>query len=143
MSQLYYEDVAVGAEIPGFERQITLRDNVMYCAAYRDFTELHYNPEFAAARGFAGPVVPGLLESALLTKLLTDWVTPEGWVRRIKATYRRPLLAGETIVCKGKVSAKKVEGGEHLVECEVWAENAEGQTIAPATAMIVLPSRSG
>lgn len=143
MSQLYYEDVRVGAEIPGFEKALTLRDNVMYCAAYRDFNELHYDPAVAAARGFAGPVVPGLLESALLTKLLTDWVTPEGWVRRLKATYRRPLIAGETIVCKAKVSAKKIEGGEHLVDCEVWAENAEGLVIAPGTATIVLPSRPG
>jgi acyl dehydratase len=142
MAQIYYEDVQVDAEIPGFRRELKLRDLVMYCAAYRDFNELHYDPAVATARGFAGPVVPGLLESALLTKVLTDWIGPEGWVRRIKATYRRSQLAGETIICKGKVTAKRTEAGQHLVECDVWAENASGERTTPATALIVLPSRA-
>jgi acyl dehydratase len=142
MSQLFFEDVSADQEIPGFEKRLTLRDMVLYCAGYRDFNELHYDPSVSAARGFAGPVVPGLLSSALLTKVLTDWITPEGTVRRFKATYRRPQLAGETIICKGKVTRKRVEAGKHLVECEIWAENSEGQVATPGTALIELPSRS-
>jgi len=142
MSQIYFEDVTVNDEIPGCEKRLTLRDLVMYCAAYRDFNELHYDPTVAASRGFGGPVVPGLLTSALMAKLLTDWITPEGTLRKIKATYRRSQLAGETVICKGKVTARRVEGDDHLVECEIWTENPEGQVMTPGTALVSLPPRS-
>ena len=43
---------------------------------------------------------------------------------------------------KGKVSKKRVEKGEHLVDCEVWSENQNGEITAPARGTVVLPSRT-
>lgn len=141
--QLYFEDLHEGMDIPGLTRETSLQTMVMYCGAYEDFAGLHYDPEYAKAAGFDRPVVPGLFTSALLTRILTDWVSPGGRVRRIRTSYRRPQLAGDTIVCKGRVSALRTEGDEHLAEVEVWAESPDGQMTTPGTALIVLPSRAG
>ena len=138
--QIYYEDVTEGMTIPALEKVVTSRSLVMYCAAYEDFAEIHHDKDAAQQAGFPGTVVPGLFTSAFLAQMLTDWITPEGGIRRLQANYRRPHFAGETIVCKGRVTAMRVEDGERLVECEVWVENAEGETSTTGSAVVVLPS---
>ncbi len=127
--------------LPRATKKLRLRDLVMYCGAFRDFDELHYDRDVAMARGFSGPVVPGLLTTALLTKVLTDWIGPEGIVKRVNAKYRRAHVAGETLTLLGEVTAKRIEDGEHLVECSIWAENGEGEITTPGTAVLVLPPR--
>jgi hypothetical protein len=44
-------------------------------------------------------------------------------------------------VCRGRVSKKYVEGAHHMVDCEIWLENAKGEKTTPGTATVVLPTR--
>lgn len=141
--QLYYEDIEEGSDIPSLERPTSSRTLVMYCAAYEDYAEIHHDKDAANRAGFPTTVVPGLLTSAYLARMLTDWITPGGTIKRLHSRYRRPHFAGDTIVCRGRVVAKRIEGEERLVECEVWAEDVEGRTSTPGTALIVLPTRPG
>ena len=55
--------------------------------------------------------MPGLFTSAFLAQMLTDWITPEGSIRRLQANYRRPHFSGEKVVCKGRVTATARRGG--------------------------------
>jgi len=50
-------------------------------------------------------------------------------------------MVGDTTWCKGKVTSKYIENGEHLVECQLWAENQRGEITAPGQATVILPSR--
>jgi hypothetical protein len=50
-------------------------------------------------------------------------------------------VEGETWQCKGKVSKKYVEEGEHLVDLEIGLENGKGQVTTPGTATVALPSK--
>ncbi len=140
--QLYYEDVHEGMEITPIEKVATSRALVMYCAAYEDFSEIHHDKDAAQQAGFPNTIVPGLFTSAYLAQMLTDWITPGGNIKNLQASYRRPHFAGDTVVCKGRITATRIEGNEHLVECEVWAENAQGETTTPGTAVVTLPSRT-
>jgi hypothetical protein len=45
-------------------------------------------------------------------------------------------------MCKGKVIKKYIEGGKHLVDCEIWLENAQGEKTTPGSATVMLPSRN-
>jgi hypothetical protein len=47
----------------------------------------------------------------------------------------------EQITCRGKVTKKYAQGDEHIVECEIWAENPKGEKTAPGSAIVALPSR--
>jgi acyl dehydratase len=143
MEQLYYEDVPDGSEIPMLEAELPLHRLVMYCGTYEDFGEMHYDAEAAARIGFPKVVVPGHLTTAFLARLLARWITPEGRLKYLRAAYRQPLLAGDTARFKGRVTGKRVENGEHFVDCEIWAEGAEGTQRAAGVATIALPSREG
>ena len=48
---------------------------------------------------------------------------------------------GETWWCKGAVTKKYVQGGEHTVECDIWVENGKGEKTTPGKALVVLPSK--
>jgi len=48
---------------------------------------------------------------------------------------------GDTWQCKGKVTKKYVENGEHLVDCDIRVENGKGEVTTPGTATVSLPSK--
>ena len=48
---------------------------------------------------------------------------------------------GETWWCKGEVTRKYAEDGEHCVDCDIWVENGKGEKTTPGSATAVLPSR--
>jgi hypothetical protein len=48
---------------------------------------------------------------------------------------------GDNMVCTGRVAKKYVENGEHMVECEVWAENQREGITTPCRAWVALPTR--
>ena len=47
---------------------------------------------------------------------------------------------GKPLYCKGRVTRKYVEDGRHLVDCDIWVEDAEGKTTTPGSATVELPS---
>lgn len=48
---------------------------------------------------------------------------------------------GETWWCKGAVTNKYVEDDQHVVECEIWVENGQGEKTTPGSATVILPSK--
>ena len=48
---------------------------------------------------------------------------------------------GHTVKAKGKVTKKRVDGNDHVVECDIWLENDKGEKTTPGSATVILPSR--
>jgi len=65
-----------------------------------------------------------------------------GWLKKLKHQMRRFNALGDTIKVAGKVTAKRIEGAEHLVDCEVWIENNRDGVSVPGTAIVRLPSKA-
>lgn len=139
--QLYYEDIAVGSEIPPLVKQPTTRQLVMWAGASGDYYEIHYDKDFAQSRGLPGVIVHGQLAGSFLGQLITDWIGGQGSLKKLTCNYRGMNFPGETLTCKGKVSKKYIEDGEHWVECNIWAENPEGEKTVLGMAIVTLPIR--
>ncbi|MCX6005298.1 MAG: hypothetical protein NT082_06465, partial [Chloroflexi bacterium] len=97
-----------------------------------------------------GVIAHGTLKRQWLIQMLTDWIGDEGWLKRIQTQFRimdyprrmKTLTApedGDTLKCRGKVTAKSENGGERLVECEIWLENGKGEITTSGTATVILP----
>jgi acyl dehydratase len=143
-SQIFYEDVDEGDEIPSLLKRPSTRQLVKWAGAVEDFYEGHYDKDFALTHGLAGVIVHGMLVVAFLAQMLTDWIGSEGTLRKLSCTYRKLLLVNEDIVCRGEITKKIVdEGGKHHLECEVWAENPKAEKAIEGTALLEVPSRSG
>jgi acyl dehydratase len=142
MAQLYYENVTEGMDLPVTEKTPITRTLVQWAGASGDYFELHYDKDFAQGMGFPGPIVHGRLEAAFLTQILTDWIGEKGEVKKMSVQYRGNAFPGGKLTLSGKVTKKYVEGGENLVECEIWVLSPEGNKITPGSAIVSLPSKS-
>jgi acyl dehydratase len=140
--QVYYEDVEEGKEIPQLVKNPTTQQLVKWAGASGDYYQIHYDKDFALAAGLPGVIVHGRLKSSFLGQLLSDWVGEEGWVKKISVQHRGMDFPGEQLTCKGTVTKKYIQDGEHIVELEIWTENPRGEKTAPATATVLLPSRA-
>ena len=139
--QLYYEDVTVGSEITPLVKQPTTQQLVMWAGAVGDYLPIHYDQDFAQSRGLSGVIVHGQLIGAFLGQLMTDWIGERGALRKLSCSYKGINYPGEAVTCKGEVTKKYVQDGEHYVECSLWAENSKAEKTASGMAIVVLPSR--
>ncbi len=141
-AQIYYEDVEAGSEIPSLEKNPTTRQLVQYAGASGDFYQIHYDKDFAQANNLPGVILHGALKNAFLGQLVTDFAGDLGWVRKLTVQYRGMDQPGAKITGRGKVAKKYADGNDHVVECEIWLENAKGEKTTPGTAVVILPSRA-
>ncbi|MFC1860930.1 acyl dehydratase, partial [Chloroflexota bacterium] len=65
-----------------------------------------------------------------------------GTFKKLSTSNRGMMLPRQDLLCKGKVTNKYIDGNEHYVECEIWAENPRGERPVPGVALVTLPSRS-
>jgi len=140
--QLYYEDVALETEIPPLTKRPTTRQLVMWAGASGDYYAIHYDKDFAQSKGLPGVIVHGQLVAAFLGQLITDWIGEKGILKKFSCSYKGMNLPDEPITCRGKVSKKYIENGEHCIDCQVWAENDKGEKTVTGKAIIALSARS-
>jgi len=141
--QVYFEDVAEGQEIPKLAKNCSSQQLVMWAAGSGDFYQIHYDKDFAQGNGLKGTIVHGALKNAFLGHLLHDWVGDKGFVRRFSCQYRGMDYPNQEIICRGVITKKYQEGGQNLLDLDIWTENPEGQKTSPGTATVALPSRGG
>ena len=140
--QFYFEYVEVGFELPPLKKDPTTQQLVKYAGASGDFYQIHYDKDFALKNHLPGVILHGALKNAFLGQLMTDFAGEHGWLRKLSVQYRGMDQPGTEVVCKGKVIKKYVDSGNHLVDCEIWLENAQGEKTTPGSATVILPSRN-
>jgi len=139
--QVYYEDIAEGMSLPTLIKKPTPRQLVMWAGTAGEFSEMHYDIDFAREKGFPGIVVHGMLMTSFLAQLLTDWMGEWGTLKKLKTRNEQFLLVNEEIICRGSVVKKYIEGDTHYVACELAAEKKNRECCVSATAIVTLPSR--
>jgi acyl dehydratase len=141
VDQVYFEDVSEGQEIPSLKKNCSTQQLVHWAAASGDFYQIHYDKDFAQSTGLKGLIVHGALKNAFLGQLVHDWAGEKGTVKRFGCSYRGMDEPNQDIVCKGVVSKKRQDGGDNIVELEIWTENPQGQKTTPGQAIVALPSK--
>ena len=111
--QIFYEEVVVGQSLPTLVKHPTPRQLVMWAGASGEFSEMHYDKEFALSMGFPGIIVHGMLMTSFLAQVVTDWMGERGTLKKIKTSNRQFVLVDQDIPCKGTVTNKYLKGGEY------------------------------
>jgi len=141
VAQLYYEDVNVGDDVTPLKKNASSQQLVKYAGASGDYYQIHYDDGFARNNGLPGIIIHGALKNAFLGQLVTDWMGPEGRLKKLSVSYRQMDLPNDDLVCKGTVMDKRVEDGAGIVECEIALHNGEGKVTTPGKAVVALPMR--
>lgn len=142
MTQLYFEDVTEGEQIPKLVQHCDSQRLVLWAAGSGDYYQIHYDKDFAQKTGLKDRIVHGALKHALLGRMLHEWIGEEGRVKRFACQYRGMDMVDEDVTCFGTVTGKRSENGDHLVDLDVWTEDPAGNKTTPGTATVSLPSRS-
>lgn len=139
MSGRFFEDVAPGEEVTPLAKTPSNVALFRFSAATWNAHRIHYDESYARSEGQPGVVVQGTMFGAYLAQMVQEWAGEGARLVRLTYSNRRPAFAGDTLTCRGRVSAKRDEG---MVDLEVWVENAAGEVCAPGTAVVVLPRRA-
>ena len=91
--------------------------------------------------GMPGPYDNGPQRCGMLGTVATNWMGDNGFVRKLSARLKMPVIFGDCNYFKGKVAGKRKEDGMALVDLELWGENQFGQVTIKGSAVVELPCR--
>jgi len=141
--QLYWDEVEVGQEVPtSYSLKLDMTRFCKQVSGTQDYYQVHHDREFAKSQGVPDIFVNTGFLTACLGRVITDWIGPEGWLKRFKIEMRKMALLGDTLTVKGKVTDKYEKEGEHVVEADVWCETDTQGITTPCKATILLPRRA-
>jgi acyl dehydratase len=135
-TKLKYDDVEVGAEAPALTHELTRTDLVMYAGASGDFNPMHHDEVAAQGAGLPSVFGHGMFSMGLLGKAITDYVGI-GNLERYKVRFTRQTWPGELLISSVKVTGKREEDGEKLVELEVTLSNQDGEVKVAGEAVAI------
>jgi acyl dehydratase len=140
-SQVYFEDVQIGDEIPRLMKTpITHLQLVKYAGASGDFNPLHTDPKIGEAIGTGGIIAHGMLIMGFIGQMLSNYVGPQA-LRKFGVRFKGMTHLGDEITCTGTITEKYEENGEGRIAGEVWAADQKGDVKVTGTFVASLPHR--
>jgi acyl dehydratase len=101
---------------------------------------VHWDRDFARRAGLPEAYDYGPERVGWLGVLLTNWMGPTGFLRRLDVQVRRFNMVGDLTHCRGTVVVKGApEDGRCPVTIEVAAQNQRGERTAVGQAEVLLP----
>jgi acyl dehydratase len=150
----YWEDVKIGDEMtPPLEKGLLTMMEIIRFGLYvspmprrierkRETVEIGFSRKDLQKRaGIEDATDYGPQRVCWLGQFMTDWIGDDGTLKKLSCEVRHPSIMGDSNTVKGKVKNKRIENGEHLVDCEIRVENQAGLITAPCTATAILPSK--
>jgi acyl dehydratase len=90
-TQVSYDDVEVGTELPAQSLPVRRADLVRYAGASGDFNVIHWNERIARSVGLPDVIAHGMFTMALAARAVTDWVGDPGAVLEYGTRFTRPV----------------------------------------------------
>lgn len=142
----YFDDVEIGDEFE--EHQAPGREDVLRFFTMTASARLSDGPgddrfvsEEAGRRlGAEGPIIPGAMSFALLSRLVTDWMGAEGHLDNLDVSFRRPIAHGDALRLVALVT--DTDDATASVKLDVYIENTRGERPLQGTAIVGLPHRT-
>ena len=133
-----FDQVKVGDAIPPIVLPpISRHQLALYCGGSGDHNPIHVDIDFAKKFGFKDVFAHGMLSMAFLGRIVTSWV-PQAQVRMLGTRVTSITWVGDVITVSGKVTGKREEGGQKLVDLEVKCTNQNGQDTLQGNATVAL-----
>jgi acyl dehydratase len=139
-TQVHFEDLSVGQEIPPLIKSVNTVNITMYVAAVWLMDRIHFDYPFAVERrGLPNIVAPGNMACDYYVQLLTDWAGEKGNLRKLSVQFRSFMVPGNTLTCGGRITATRVENGKGVCDLDLWIKNEDGVTCVPGKAVVEVP----
>jgi acyl dehydratase len=131
----------VGDAVPGLRVDAVSADRIKIMAlVLRDPNPIHFDLDAVRAAGLGDREVnQGGVTMAYVIDMLIAWTGSRAGFRSIDCRFSANVLAGDAVTVGGTVTAVREVDGEHLVNCEVWADRGDGVRAVAGTATVAFP----
>jgi acyl dehydratase len=127
--KVYYQSVQAGDEVPSFQAPPVDRMQIArYAGATGDFNPLYVDEPFSRSAGFRSVIVPGPVAFAALSQMITEWLKGPS-LRRLHVRYLKLIWPGDVLTCRGRVTGRRREGSDYLIDIDLWIENQDGEMV--------------
>lgn len=117
----------VGDEVLDLEVTHTREQIKAYADASGDQNPIHQDDEVARSVGLPGVIAHGMLNYALLSRALTDWLGDPGRLRQLHVRFSNMVQPGDTVRARGRVKSVDEMAGTAVLE--VWMQNQRGEKV--------------
>jgi acyl dehydratase len=139
-TQVSYDDVEVGTELPAQSLPVRRADLVRYAGASGDFNVIHWNERIARSVGLPDVIAHGMLTMALAARAVTDWVGDPGAVLEFGTRFTRPVPVPDdetgALVEVAATVAAKLDGRQ--VRVDLTVTSAGQKVLGRAQAVVQL-----
>ena len=125
MTAISYDAVSVGEERTQEFPALTRTMFVKYAGASGDFNPMHHDDTIASQVGNPSVVGHGMLTMGLAARVVKDWFGPEA-IRKFQVRFAKQVWPGDVLTCTAKVTGKREENGEQVVDLDVSVVNQDG-----------------
>lgn len=141
-SQVFYEDVTVGEDIPTLTVTVDETQMFFFSAATYNGHRIHYDKEWARdTEGYDNILVHGPLQAALLARALGDWIGGRGRLVSFSVQNRAVAYPGDSLSFGAEVTGKRLsDTGTGLVDLVIAGRGAD-TILMPGMATVELPLR--
>jgi acyl dehydratase len=141
--ELYFDDIIVGDSIPGREYgPLTIVDTVRWAGLQENTQHLHYDRDHVREHnGLRTFIASGAYRQALLIRMLTDWIGPHGWLRKISVRHTYSTFEGDSMRFGGQVVEKSTDRSDRWIACDIKGANQEGREILIGRCTLLLPTK--
>lgn len=143
MDQVYFEDVAVGDSIPQREYgPLTIVDTVRWAGLQENWQHLHFDRDNVREHnGLKTFIASGAYRQALLIRMLTDWIGPRGWLRKISMRHTYSTFEDDMMRFSAQITEKSGDPSDGWITCDLGGTNQEDKQILTARCTLILPRR--
>jgi acyl dehydratase len=139
-----FDNVAVGDAIP--EREygpLTVVDTVRWAGLQENWQHLHYDRDHVREHnGLKTFIASGAYRQALLMRMLTDWIGPRGWLKKISVRHTTSTFEGDMMRFHARIAEKSTDPADPWVICDLEGKNQDNKQILTGRCTLVLPRRS-
>ncbi len=139
----YFENIDVGDSIPAREHgPLTIVDTVRWAGLQENSQHLHYDRDHVREHnGLKTFIASGAYRQALLMRMLTDWIGPRGWLKKISVRHTYSTFEGDTMRFAARITKKSADPADPWIDCELDGKNQEEQQILTGQCTLILPHR--
>jgi 3-hydroxybutyryl-CoA dehydratase len=146
MTTRIFDNIKLDQALPERVYEVDQRVITRNAAASLDFNPIHVNPKWAKKVNLLGrgsTIAHGMCTMSFMTSVITDWCYSfGGFITKIKSKFIWPVFPGDTITCRGVISALHPRNeGPNFVMVELNAENQDGTKVAVARVQVRLSDK--
>ena len=138
-----WEQISVPVELPEVRDEITYQRVVMNSGATWDYFPGHFDPAYAESQGHPTIFVNTMHLAGFADRIATEWAGPHSRVVRRTMRLAGSIYAGDTMVGRGRVVAKRrdadVDPPRCLVDVQIEVTNQHGELCCPVELTLQLP----